>query len=185
MSTCNVYIWIPADASKWGFYNLHIEGTVNLGGYAVNNPIFSYGTDSKLRIYPLSQILNQYPATAWASYQVYKYSFTADNDEIKDFADDLKSKMGTYSANCTYVSPSNCYLECTFKDSCEYVEYSAQYHNSLCVVGKWANILGKNTLRALFNDRCNSTYIEYLPKAMSKSSLMNNFSKTTYDGSHL
>ena len=160
---CYVFIWVPTSTDEWGFYNIGIEGIVELGNYSVNNPVFSYRPDGRLYIYPVSMIQSQYPATEWQNYRVYRYQFAATESIVSGFISELQGTIGDIDSSTDYKNSDDYYFCSTIASTNVFAHYTQNYNNCFRATAIWANKLGNSTLATLFSAANDSAYQSYLP----------------------
>lgn len=162
-TTCYVRIWIPNDPNEnWGHYDLYVNGSVSICGQSISNPVFSYYSDSKLYIFPVSRTKNNYPVSKWHGYTAWTYSFSASSTAIKKLGTSLTSVIQNTSYNA-----STQLLTCTLLPDNKFSHYSRSEINSFAAVATWCSWLGSNTLLKIYNEAHDEAYTKYLPAALN------------------
>lgn len=180
MAYCYARIWIPYDPEEdWGYYDLYINGTVTIKGRTLANPVFAYGHDSKLYIYPNSLTGSYYPINSWAGYYAYRYKFTCNS--FSNFESRMSSAIASFDS-----SSNSSLVKCNIEQSNPFSTYSRQEINSFAAVATWCNWLGNSSLLTEYNNAHDNAYQKYLPATLlSNSSISNQWTAATMNGNSL
>jgi len=188
--TCHVFTWIPDDFMEdWGYYNLGISGTVALSNSVrLKDPVFSYGMDGKLRIYPKSKFFQMYPADGtWDDYELWRYEFTTTS--LSTFIEKMNQYKKGFSSESYMNSQTDYYLVVELTTDSGFVSYSRNFCNSFAAVANWTKWLGTNDLYNIFDNAAMHTYEKYLPLGLvnglmpNEANFINEWVDTTYDES--